>query len=170
MSYSTTSTSTFTRSSARHIASKVASDLGYFQILYDQPTDEKIQQYDDELTELLVGGYVDRVTYGFRRDGEWIAAMRYEARLDGTIQSDDVAGKLRSIMGKNVTGAEFSSFLVTNRKWDALTEAEKEAVRARLPFRRTSGTEPTAGSGYWATDRSYASGSGGVSRSVLKSY
>lgn len=164
-----TTSSTFTRSNARELSSKVASDLGYFQILYDKPTDAEIADYDTELTELLAGGYVERVTYGFKRDDTWVAALRYEVKLDGSIQTDDLAGRIRSIMGKNVAGAAFTSSLLHSPKWNLLTEAQQAAIESSLPIKRVTRPEPSTGGAYWAVDRSYSSGSGGVNRSTLKS-
>jgi hypothetical protein len=164
-----TSSSTFTRTNAREIASKVATDLEYFKILYDEPSDADIASYDAELTELLAGGYVERVTYGFKRNDTWVAALRYEVRLDGTIQNDDLAGRIRGIMGKDVTGAVFTSSLLFSQKWVSLSQAERDAIERILPFKRVTMPEPSTPGAYWAFDRSYSSGSGGVNRSTLKS-
>jgi hypothetical protein len=165
MSYTTSHT--FTRANARTVATKVSADLGFMRIFYGQPSEAKAQEFEDEITELLALGYLDHVTYGFKKGDAWVLALRYHARLDGTL-SDDGAGRLLAILDKDVTGASFYSFLVPSSSWNALSEAERDKVRSAYTLRRGSGSEPGTGSGYWETDRSYASGGGGVSRSILR--
>lgn len=161
-------TSTFTKTSARHVASKVAADLRLVQLAYGDPDDERIAAYEAELVELLAGGYVRRVTYGFRRYGSWISpTLRYEALLDGTLIVDDRAGKIPR--GCDVDGARFGSYLCHNSKWDRLSSAEKSAIERELPFQRSAGEEPGTLSGTWVTDKSYSHNGGGLSRSALRS-
>ena len=167
MTRSRTASDTFTRTSARHVASKVAADLYRIQLSYGAPSDTMIDAYEAELVELLAGAYVERVTYGFKRNGEWIPpTLRYEARLDGTLVTDDRAGKIPR--GCTVAGASFASYLVHSSNWCALSQAEKDAVEKTLPFQRSYGDEPTAGCGTWGTDKSYSHHGGGVSRSALR--
>lgn len=169
MTMSYTRTYSWTRTNARELASKVAADLAYFRIFHGKPSEADAGNYEAELTEYLASGYLDYVIYGYRRDGNWVAALRYQARMDGTL-ADEGAGRLMSIIGSDTTNAVFHSFLVQNSAWSALTEVERQRFRDTLPFQRTTGTEPGTGFDYWDTDRSYSSGGGGVSRSVLKSY
>ena len=70
MSNTFTTTETFTVTHARHLASKVATDLKRIQRFYGEPSDKWINDYEDELVTLLKGGYVETVTYGFQRGGE----------------------------------------------------------------------------------------------------
>src|SRR5690348_16806469 len=61
ISYSITETESFTITHARRIASKVATDLKRFQRFYGSPSDERIDQYEIELTLLLKHDAVDNV-------------------------------------------------------------------------------------------------------------
>ena len=63
-------TTTFTRTHAREIASRVAADLRLMNRYYDAPSLASIDDYETEFVELLVGGYLDQVEYGFKRSGE----------------------------------------------------------------------------------------------------
>jgi hypothetical protein len=167
VSYSTTYS--WTRTNAREVASKVKADLGYMRIFHGKPSEDFATQLEAELTEVLASGYLKYVIYGFKRDDYWVAALRYEAQMNGTL-ADQGAGRLTSLIGKDTTNATFYSYLVYNSAWWALSKAEREQFEADLPIQRTTGTEPGTGSGYWESDRSYSSGGGGVARSVLKTY
>lgn len=161
-----TTSETFTRSNARYVASKVAADLRLLQRFYGRPTDAEIDAYVGELVELLLGGYVQRVTYGFKRGSAWAVALRYEARLDGTLDADDRAGRVTP--GISITGASFYSYLVHSYTWDLLDPAEQARIEARLPVQRTGADEPSSGNGSWVQDRSYSAGGSGVRRASLR--
>ena len=63
------------------MAAKVATDLKRMQRFYGSPSDRASPSYEAEVTELLKAGYLGTVTYGFRRDGNWIEpTLRYTAR------------------------------------------------------------------------------------------
>ena len=168
MTRTVSTASTFTKTSARHVASKVAADLRLIQLAYGDPDNDRIAAYEAELVELLAGGYVRRVTYGFRRNGSWAApTLRYETRPDGTLTDDDRAGKIPR--GCDVDGGSFGSYLCHSSKWDRLSTAEKSAINSKLPFQRSAGDEPGTLSGAWVTDKSYSHNGGGLSRSALRS-
>src|SRR5690348_10046753 len=136
MSYSNTITSatTFTLTHAKYLASKVATDLARIQRFYDLPTNSQIQAYEAELTEFLKAGYLQTVTYGFKRDGNFIEpTLRYTAReLMGSSSADDDPGKIRP--GANVLGATFGSYMTYSDAWNKLTGAEQQHFKSRLPF------------------------------------
>ncbi len=67
-SHTTTTTSSFTITHARYIASKVATDLKRFQRFYGAPNDTVIDQYEGELAGLLKYDAVEYVVYGFQRN------------------------------------------------------------------------------------------------------
>lgn len=171
MSYSFTSTETtaFTITHARHMAAKVATDLKRIQRLYGSPSDNAIADYESEVIELLKGGYLRTVSYGYRRNGEWIEPMvRYTARdLAGASVSDDDPGRIRA--GANIDGAGFYSYLTYSDAWDRLTETERDACRGRLPFKRGGAPEPTV-NGYLTSDRTYSSGGRALDRVSVRSY
>jgi len=172
MSFSTTYTDsiTFTVTHARHIGAKVATDLQRLQRLYDGgPSDSRIAEFEAEIVALLKAGYLDTVTYGYRRDGAWIEpTVRYTAKdLAGGSADDDDPGRIRP--GADIAGAVFYSFLTYSSAWFALTSAQQAAFGTTLPFERTTATEPGV-SGYLATDRTYSAGGRAVIRASVRSY
>jgi hypothetical protein len=171
MSYSLTSTNTqtFTLTHAKYLASKMAADLKRMQRFYNYPTDAQISAFEAELTELLKAGYLSEITYGFRRDGNWIEpTLRYTARdLSGFSGSDDDPGRVRP--NADVTGAFFYSYLVTNSAFNQLSTVDQEKFDSQLPFNRSGAPAPGI-SGYLSQDKSYSSGRQALDRSSVKSF
>jgi hypothetical protein len=150
------------------MAAKAATDLKRMQRFYDLPTDAQIEAYEAEATAFLKAGYLGTVTYGFRRDGNWIEpTLRYTARdLAGALASDDDPGRVRP--GADIRSATFYSYLTYSAAWDRLSEAERAAFRQGLPFQRSGAPEPGV-SGYFATDRTYSSAGRALDRSSVRS-
>jgi len=148
------------------VASKVAADLRYMKALYGSPSPEWIQKYLDELVELLAGRYVKSVTYGFKRNGNWIAAVKYVADFAGNLTADDRAGRLP--YDANVSGLTATSYLDYTQAWFNLTPAQRAAIEQKLPFQRVGAAEPGVAGGYWEHDHSYSANGGGVRRSTLR--
>lgn len=167
-SYSYTESSTFTVTHARHMGAKVATDLKRLQRLFGDPSDARIDGFEAEVIELLKAGYLGTVTYGFRRNGNWIEpTLRYTARdLAGGASNDDDPGRIRT--SANVIGAEFHSFLTYSAAWDQLSPADREAFEKKLPFQRVGASEPGV-SGYFADDRTYSSGGRALNRATVRS-
>jgi Bacterial HORMA domain family 1 len=168
-SYTVSETESFTVTHARHMAAKVATDLKRMQRLYGSPSDASITSYEAEVIEFLKAGYLGTVTYGFRRDGNWIEpTLRYTARdLAGAAAIDDDPGRVRP--GAYVMGATFYSYLTYGGGWGDTTAAEREAFAKRLPFQRGGAPEPGV-SGYLSEDRTYSAGGRALSRAILRSY
>ena len=168
-SYTHTDTHTFTRTHAKHIAAKVATDLKRIQRLYGKPSDSKIDKYEAEIIELLKAGYLGTVTYGFRRNGNWIEpTLRYTARdLAGTTTRDDDPGRIRP--RADVKDASFGSYLVYSLAWDSLSTAEMETFQQRLPFHRFGVPEPGI-NGYLSQDLIYSSGGRALDRAIVKGW
>jgi hypothetical protein len=166
MSSSHTTTSTFTIANARHVAAKIKTDLKLLQRAYGDPSDQKIEDFGEEAAQMLNAGYLRTVTYGYKKDGAWIVALRYTANNDGTLSTDDRAGQIPR--GVSITGASFYSFMNYSSKWDALTQTEWETFKKTLTIQRTSGTEPGTSGGSWTTDHTYSSKGSGVSRTTFK--
>jgi hypothetical protein len=171
MSYSFTLSESlsFTVTHARHMAAKVAADLKRLQRFYGKPSDIDIANYETEVIALLKEGYLGTVTYGFRRNGNWIEpTVRYTARdLAGTAANDDDPGRVRP--GANISGAAFYSYLTYSPAWDILSWDEKEAFKNRLPFQRGSAPEPGVSS-YFSTDRTYSAGGHALDRASVRSF
>ena len=198
MTYTVTTTDTFSYTHARHIAAKVATDLKRIQRFYGRPSNKDIDDYQAEITELLKAGYLGAVTYGFQRNDNWIQpTLRYTAKeLAGFSTNDDDPGRIRpganvqgasfssyltyssawdtlttqqKAPGANVQGASFSSYLTYSSAWDTLTTQQKAQFKDQLPIRRVSGLDAGI-TGAWIVDRTYSAGGRAVDRLSLTSY
>lgn len=168
-SFTATETKTFTLTHAKHLAAKVSADLKRLQRLYGHITDERISDFEGEVTELLRHGYLGTVTYGFQRNGMWIEpTLRYSATDLAGSGSDDDPGRVPP--GKDISGAHFHSYLTYSAAWDALTADQRAAVKGRLSLQRVSGSESAVNNGYFADDKNYSSGGRSLGRASVRSY
>jgi hypothetical protein len=167
-SFTISESASFTVTHARHMASKVATDLKRLQRFYGYPSDSRIADFEIELIELLKAGYMKTITYGFRRNGNWIEpALRYTARdLSGMAANDDDPGRVKP--GLNIVGAEFYSFLTYTAAWEALSETAKHAFKSRMPFYRGGAPEPGV-TGYFTSDKTYSAGGQALDRTSVRS-
>ena len=167
MTYSYTDTITFTVTHARHLASKIATDLKRMKRFYDSPSDAEINDYEAEAIELMKAGYLGCVTYGFKRNGKWVEpTLIYTSRdLAGMWASDDDPGRL--LPRADISGAAFSSFLTYSQAWWDLSEAERVRFKNGLPIQRTPGTEPGV-DGYLVQDKTYSSGGRALDRMSVR--
>jgi len=164
-----TTSKTFTITHARYVTSKVAADLRQLQLFYGDPSDDQIAAYAEEAALLLRDGYLERVDYGFRRHNpvtgsQWVLVLRYIAR-DGAL-ADDHSGRVPP--GVNRSGATFWSYLTYTAPFFALSESERDRVKAALPIQRAAGREAGFVNGTWSGDRTYSSADRGVARSVFR--
>lgn len=171
VAYTTSRTSSFTVTHAKHISYKVATDLRRMQCFYGEYangglSDSWIESYESELILYLKEGYLDWVAYGFLRNRDWIyPTLYYPAyRLEHGQANDDDPGGIRP--GADVSGALFHSFLTGSRKWAQLGEEAKREFRKHLPFQRTLGVEPGA-AGNWVKDRTYSANGQALDRFSL---
>lgn len=162
--YTYTQTETFTITHAKHIASKVATDLLRLQRFYGSPSGQQINEYEEELVSLLKADYLKEVTYGFKRNGCWVEALRYHALPGGNLTNDDPG---RILPGVDVSGATFGSYLIYNSRWHALTSAQRTTFSSILSIDRGHGTEPGLESGVWSTGLTYSAGGQGIGRSTI---
>ena len=171
MSFSITYADTiaFTRTHAKHMAAKVATDLKRMQRFYDQPSDADIANYEEEVIEFLKEGYLGTVMYGFRRNGNWIEpTLFYTARdLAGASANNDAPGRIHP--RANISGATFYSYLTHSSSWERLDAAEQEEFTQRLPFRRTGAPQPGI-DGYLSQDLTYSSGGRALDRAMVRSW
>lgn len=161
MSYSYTTSETFTRTHARHLASKIAADLHQCSLFYGRPSRATVTAYQDELVELLFGGYVAEYEFGFKRNDEPVsgASWSYVVGADGNVVS--VTGDAGGLSARATTDdAEYYNFLTYSHTWFDLSADERRRIKDRLPISRSAGSLPRGGTGYWAEAREY--GAGGV--------
>lgn len=167
-SYTASESATFTITHARHLAAKVATDLMRVQRFYGHPTDSRIADFEEEITQLLRHGYLDSVAYGFQRDGAWIEpTLKYTAKDFVNGGSDDDPGRV--IPGKDVSGAAFKSFLSYSTKYNLLDSNEQAAFESSHPIKRSDGPTPSV-NGYFTDDKTYSSGGRALGRATVKSY
>lgn len=166
MSTSGTQTQTWTITQARYVASKIATDLDQMRGHYKQPSAEDVGSYAEESAQLLAKRYLRAVEYGFKRNGVVIFSLKYEARPDGTLVSDDRPGRVPADV--DISGAVFYSWLTYSQAWWELDESSRAGFKSNLPVQRTSGAEPEIGNGYWEENRTYSKNGEGVSRKVFK--
>lgn len=163
MTQTGTQTKTFNITRARYVTSKLMADLKLLQRAYDAPSNADIEAYSEEAALLLQYGLLGDVTFGFRRrDGNWVLALRYIARIDGTLEADDRAGRVPR--GVDVTGAGFHSYLTYSAVWDRLDWQSRQGIKKSLPVIRTAAPPPGTAGGYWTSDKVYSSNGSGLGR------
>lgn len=168
-SFTSSESQSFTFTHARKIGVKVATDLKRMQRFYGLPSDKAIENYEEEIVQFLKGGYLKKVSYGFKKYGNWIEpSLHFEAKdLGGLTSTDDDPGRIRP--GADISGAGFYSYLTHNSEWWKLTEEERNDFEDHLPFKRGGANEPGI-NGYLSQDKTYSAGGKSVTRSTVKSY
>jgi hypothetical protein len=166
MTMTTTYTTTFTLTHARHLASKVIADLYLCSRQYGRPSGGSVLAYQEELTALLAGRYVEAYEFGFKRNEKRVLSWHYTVGPAGDLQGDSRSGGL--VRGIDVADAMYFNFLTHNDRWSQLSAAEQKAIEDTLPIERTWGSAPGDGNGYWATERTYTAGGTVVVRRVFR--
>jgi hypothetical protein len=153
---------TFSISHARHIASRVAADMRQMSRYYGYPEESEIDDFLEEIAQYLVKGYLATFEMGFKHDGRRLFTLYYEVLADGSL-SDSRAGGVPA--GIDVEGATPFNFLKQSEGFYLLSQAEREAFKAKLPIKRVFGHAPVDGNGRWVSeDRSYAAAGTGLRR------
>jgi hypothetical protein len=60
------------------------------------------------------------------------------------------------------------NFLSYNSEWSTFSNVERDKIKASYPVRRTDGSPPQDGNGYWDSSRHYASGGVAVTRKEFR--
>jgi len=164
-SFTTAETISFTVTHARRLASKVVTDLKRMQRYYGQPSDLAIEQYEEELTLLMKYKYLNKVTFGFKKDGKWIEpTLKYSAAELTSSAKDDDPGRIYAYA--DVDGAIFGSCVSYSSLWCALSSEEQERFESTLPIARVRAEYPGA-NGVFSSDHMYSSGGYSLSRFSL---
>lgn len=164
-SFTTTETTTFTYTHARHISAKVVADLKRMQRFYDSPSDAHIAELEEELIILLLHGCLKNVTYGFQRDDIWIQpTIRYTAReLEEDSPDDHDPGRIYP--GFNTSKAYFCSYLIYSTNWNNLSNT----IKSKIPIKRSYAPEPGV-NGYLSLDKTYSAGGRSLNRASLVAF
>jgi hypothetical protein len=162
MTFSVTTSSTFSIIHARYLSSKVAADMHLCAQYYGKPTEARVREYAEELAQYLNAGYLQEYEFGYKKDGKRIVCWRYKVDANGHLTTDDRAGKIVPYV--DVTGAVFFNFLTQNSRFLHLSVEHQARFESNLPLQRTGGQPPSDGAGYWMSDRNYFSGGCGLNR------
>ena len=167
-SFAVSQSKSFSITDARHMAAKLAGDLKRIQRFYGSPSDAQISEYEAEAVELLKGGYFGVLQIGFKRNGNFLpSSLRYTAYDLVGASNDDDPGRI--VIGSDISGASFGSFLTYNPAWHQLSADEREKIKARLTLQRGDGEEPGV-DGYYVDDRTYSAGGRALGRSSVRAY
>jgi len=167
MSFTTTTTETFTITHARRLGSKIAADMLICQRYYGQPSEESARHYAEEIAQLLNHGYMSRFEFGYKKDEMRVIVWRYNVHADGTISEDTRPGKL--VATADIAGASFYNYLWYSDAWYELSDDDRKQFRDDLPVSRVSGDAPGDGNGYWVAEgKSYSASGVGLSRQTFR--
>src|SRR6266702_3687904 len=143
MSSTYTISETFTLTHARRLAAKVAADMHQCQRFYDHPTDTQIDNYQQELTVLLHGGYVNSYEFGFTtKDGRRVVSWHYTVGPSGDLEGGRSGGLFPTA---DVSDTIWFNFLTPSAEWYALSTAERDKIKASYSVRRSEGSPPQDG-------------------------
>ena len=166
MTQTFTRTDSFTITHARHLSSKVAADMHLCAQYYGRPSEDLIRRYSEELAQYLNEGYLAEYEFGYERGGIRVVTWRYKVDVNGSITTDDRAGKVVPYV--DIMGAEFFNFLTHNSTFSLLSSEQQRRFKESLPITRVEGSPPTDGRGYWTSDRNYYSGGCGLGRQTFQ--
>lgn len=165
MSYSYTTTESFTLTHARRLAGKVVADMNQCQRLYGRLTDTEIINYQEELAVMLHGGCVKTYEFGFKKDGKRVVSWFYTPSPAGDLEGGRSGGLFPSA---EVSSAVMFNYMTYTDAWFALSQADRDKIKASHPVDRSSGEPPKDGEGYWDSTRAYTSGGVAVTRKEFR--
>jgi hypothetical protein len=166
MSYSVTTSETFSIIHARRLSSKVAADMHLCAHYYGHPSETRIREFAEELAQYLNEGYVRQYEFGYQKNETRVVTWRYTVGENGLLTTDERPGSV--VAHADVSGASFFNYLWRNARFFKLSDAEQARFETSLPFQRTNGAPPSDGAGYWKSDRNYFSGGRGLSRETFQ--
>lgn len=161
-----TASESFTLTHAKYLASKVTADMRRCQQNYGRPSNNQINDYGTELALLLRDGYVAEYEFGFSIDDQRLLSWHYVVRNSDLDTTDDRPGRI--VSGVTIAGASFFNQLWYSTAWTALSEAQRELVKKRLPIQRVTKDGLKDGLGYWTNDLSYFSSGVSLGRRTFR--
>jgi hypothetical protein len=139
-----TRTATQTATQAKRLASRIGAELLQLQSAYGKPSDTKLAAFVEEAEMYLAAGYLNRVSYGWKRDGEVIFELTYVAR--GATLVNDKPGRVPPTA--DLSGANWFSYLWKSAAWwNDLSSADRERFEAKSPVKRETAPAPIAAAG-----------------------
>src|SRR4051794_27015052 len=129
MSYSYTTSETFTIAHARRLAAKVSADMEQCRRLYGKPSAANIAEYQEELTVMLHGGYVSEYEFGFKTaDDRRVVSWKYVVTANGDLPGGRSGGLYAQA---NIGNASLFNFMSYSDEWIALDSAGRDKVKAK---------------------------------------
>ena len=123
VSYSYTTTDSFTLSNAKKLAAKVTADMHQCHRLYGDPTEADLAAYNEELVVMLAGEYVTSYEFGYQKGESRIVSWYYTVTAAGDLEG----GRSGGLYAKaDISGASWFNFMTTNHSWAGLTEAGRQ--------------------------------------------
>lgn len=168
MSGSYSVSQTFTLTHAKHLASRVTSDLYQCHNFYGEPSAEQVTRYEEELIVMLVGSYIREYEFGFKKNDQRIVSWQYRVNSSGDLVggSDDRSGGIYA--RADISGATYFNFMSYSQAWFDLTFDARNDVKSEHSVERSTGQLPGDGSGYWHTDRTYSSAGVAIERRTFR--
>lgn len=168
MSYSFTTTETYTLTNAKKLAAKVTADMYQSNRLYGRPSLSDIEEYQQELVVMLVDGYLETYEFGFKTaDDKRILSWFYTVGPSGDLEGGR-SGGLYPSASSEVANAKSFNYMTHTDKWSDLAADDRDKINSKHPVNRATGDPPQDGNGYWHNDREYGSGRVGVSRKEFR--
>jgi hypothetical protein len=166
MTYSFTTSETFSIIHARKLSAKVAADMHLCAQYYGRPSEEQTRQFAEELAPYLNEGYIEEYEFGYQKANKRIVSWRYKVDENGNLTTDERPGKVVPYV--DINGAFFFNYLTQNSRFFRLSSDQRARFKSGLPVQRTNCDPPADGSGYWTSDRSYFSGGRGLNRQTFQ--
>jgi len=164
-----TRNATVSHTDAKHVKSKIHSDLRQLRILYGGFSQEFETETADDLYQWIYRGHAAQVelAYADASTHERRFALRYRVNRDGSLGADDDPG---GIPFHQVAGAVLHVQVTGTSEWQAKSAAEKQKFYDTLSGNWGPGTALKDGNGHWTEDRTYSSGPLSAPRSVFRPY
>jgi hypothetical protein len=162
--YSATESQTFTIADAKYLASRIEAGLTYLRLYCGQLSEQKVKELTLEAAILLKAGILEKVIYGYKKDGDVKYALVYKVNNLGQIEAENED----STSINPPTGMEGSSWFsfLTRRSNPKLTQSDLERIQQILPIQRSNGEEPSMINGSYGQHNSYSRNGYGMTRSV----
>lgn len=166
-SYTSSESQTFSIADARYLASRIKTGLTYLRLYCGHISEQYVENLTLEAAILLKYGLLERVVYGYKRNGEVKYALIFTVNhLGQLVAADDNPSILD--LPPYMEDTTFFTFL-TKRHNPELTQADRDAIEGILPIQRDTGTEPSMINGTTSTADSYYRNGYGMTRSTYTS-
>ena len=133
---STTTTSTFTRTNARYLASKIAADLRQLRSFYGKPTSSRSTTSMTNSSRCSLAAMSRATKRGSARHGKRVVSERYTVSSSG-LAADERAGGIYA--RADISGASWFTFMTYSNAWWNLSDAARTAIKDSVPIDRTPG-------------------------------